>query len=160
MPGDSPRLLRPEALGGLMARLFAAAGCSGEDAATAADVLLEAELRGYATHGLIRLPAMIQRIRSGMVDPRARPRVAQEREASALVDAGRALGPVGALFGARLAARKARRAGSCAVGVVNCDHICMAGYYAEEIARAGCVGVIAGVTQPLVHPLGGAERLL
>jgi len=70
------------------------------------------------------------------------------------------MGPVGATYGASLAARKAEKAGSCAVGVVNSDHICMTGYYAERIARAGCVGIIAGVTQPLVHPFGGVERLM
>ena len=156
----SPRVFSPEALRDLAERLLAAAGCGPEAAMAAADVLLEADLRGYGTHGLIRLPTMIRRIQSGMINPRARPRVVEERDASALVDADRALGPVGVIFGASLAARKAERAGCCAVGVVNCDHICMAGYYAERIARAGCVGLVAGVTQPLVHALGGAERLL
>ena len=152
----SPRVFSPEALRDLAERLLAAAGCGPEAAMAAADVLLEADLRGYGTHGLIRLPTMIRRIQSGMINPRARPRVVEERDASALVDADRALGPVGVIFGASLAARKAERAGCCAVGVVNCDHICMAGYYAERIARAGCVGLVAGVTQPLVHALGGA----
>ena len=36
----------------------------------------------------------------------------------------------------------------------------MAGYYVEQIAMTGCVGLITTVTQPLVHPLGGTERLL
>ena len=79
---------------------------------------------------------------------------------SALVEGDRAMGPVGATYGASLAARKAEKAGSCTVGVVNSDHICMTGYYAERIARAGCVGIVTGVTQPLVHPFGGVERLM
>lgn len=160
MEHASPRVLNPDALRDLMERLLAAAGCGPEAAMAAADVLLEADLRGYGTHGLIRLPAMVRRIQSGMINPRARPRVVEERDASALVDADRAMGPVGVIFGASLAARKAERSGCCAVGVVNCDHICMAGYYAERIARSGLVGLVAGVTQPLVHALGGAERLL
>jgi L-2-hydroxycarboxylate dehydrogenase (NAD+) len=143
-----------------MERLLGAAGCDADAAHVTADVLLEADLRGYGTHGLLRLPTMIRRIQSGMIDPAARPRVVTERAGSALVDADRALGPVGALFGARLAARKAESAGTAAVGVVNGDHICTAGYYVEQIARAGYVGLITSVTQPLVHPLGGSERLL
>jgi len=55
---------------------------------------------------------------------------------------------------------KARSAGSSTVGVVNADHIGLAGYYAERMARSGCVGILCGVTMPLVHPLGGLERLL
>lgn len=154
------RIVSADALRDLMEHVLAAAGCAQEHLMTTADVLMEAELRGYATHGLIRLPNMIRRIQSGMINAQARPRVVQERDGAALVEGDRALGPVGATYGAVLAARKAQRAGSCAVGVVNSDHICMTGYYAERIARAGCVGIVAGVTQPLVHPLGSTERLL
>ena len=144
----------------IMEQLLAAAGCEAESARVTADVLLEADLRGYATHGLLRLPTMIRRLQTGMINRAAQPRVVTERAGSALVDADRSLGPVGALFGAYLAAQKAKSAGTAAVGVVNGDHICMAGYYVEQIAREGCVGMITSVTQPLVHPLGGTERLL
>jgi L-2-hydroxycarboxylate dehydrogenase (NAD+) len=143
-----------------MERLLVAVSCSEETARLTVDVLLEADLRGYGTHGLLRLPTMIRRLQSGMIKASARPRIVHERAGSALVDADRALGPVGALFGADVAARKAKEAGSATVGVVNGDHICMAGYYAERIAAAGCVGILTTVTQPLVHPLGGSERLL
>ncbi len=160
MNRSEDRVMNADALRDLMERILAAVGCSHEQSMTTADVLMEADLRGYSTHGLIRLPNMIRRIQSGMIEARAKPRVVLEREGSALVEGARALGPVGATYGASLAARKAEKAGSCAVGVVNSDHICMAGYYAERIARAGCVGIVAGVTQPLVHPFGGVERLL
>ncbi len=160
MNESTERVLNADALRDLMERILAAAGCSHEQSMTTADVLIEADLRGYSTHGLLRLPNMIRRIQSGMINARAAPRVVDEREATALVEGDRAMGPVGATYGASLAARKAERAGSCTVGVVNSDHICMTGYYAERIARAGCVGIVAGVTQPLVHPYGGVERLL
>ena len=160
MSTDTPRVLSAPALRGLMEQIFMAAGCEANAAGVASDILLEADLRGYSTHGLLRLPTMIRRIQSGMINAAARPRVVMERAGSALVDADRALGPVGALFGARLAAHKAETAGTAAVGVVNGDHICMAGYYVEQIAKTGCVGLITTVTQPLVHPLGGTERLL
>ena len=160
MSCSEERIVSADALRDLMERILAAAGCSHEQAMTTADVLMEADLRGYATHGLIRLPNMVRRIRDGMINARARPRVLNERAGSALVEGDRAMGPVGATYGASLAARKAEKAGSCAVGVVNSDHICMTGYYAGRIARSGCVGIVAGVTQPLVHPLGGTERIL
>ncbi|MEE9276096.1 MAG: Ldh family oxidoreductase [bacterium] len=160
MGDDSTRIVNADALRDLMERLLTAAGCGGEAAMATADVLIEADLRGYGSHGLLRLPDMLERIRSGRIDPQARPRIIEEREGSALVDGGRALGPVAAIFGASLAARKARKAGCCAVGVVNGDHICLTGYYAERIARAGLAGIVTSVTQPLVHPLGGSERLL
>jgi len=154
------RIVTSDALRDFIVQLLRAAGCLDEAAKTTADVLLEADLRGYGTHGLLRLPTMIRRIQRGMINPQAQPHVIKESEASALIDADRALGPVGVTSAARLAIRKAKQAGSAVVGVINCDHICMAGYYVEQIAKAGCVGILAGVTQPLVHPLGGVERLL
>jgi LDH2 family malate/lactate/ureidoglycolate dehydrogenase len=160
MAQNPSKLFPAPVLRQLMEQLLAAAGCGAESARITADVLLEADLRGYGTHGLLRLPTMIQRLQTGMINHAAQPRIVTERAGSALVDADRSLGPVGAIFGARLAARKAKSAGAAAVGVVNGDHICMAGYYVEQIARAGCVGMITSVTQPLVHPLGGTERLL
>jgi len=160
MSEGATQVIKADALRDLMEQLLAAVGCDHEAAAITADVLLEADLRGYGTHGLIRLPTMLRRIQSGMINPQARPRVIAERAGTALVDADHALGPVGAIYGAQLAVQKARQSGICAGGVVNSDHICMAGYYAEHIARAGCVGILAGVTQPLVHPWGGVERVL
>ena len=160
MSQNDERIVNADALRDLMERILTAAGCSHEQSMATADVLIEADLRGYSTHGLIRLPNMIRRIQSGRINARAKPYVVHEREGSALVEGDRAMGPVGATYGASLAARKAEKAGSCTVGVVNSDHICMTGYYAERIARAGCVGIVTGVTQPLVHPFGGVERLM
>ena len=108
---------------------------------------------------LLRLSTMIQRVRGGMINPQAVPYAVKESNATVLIDADRALGPVGVAYAADVATQKARQNGSATVGVINCDHICMAGYYVEQIAKAGCIGILAGVTQPLVHPLGGVERL-
>ncbi|MEE9257085.1 MAG: Ldh family oxidoreductase [bacterium] len=157
-PGQ--HIVAPGALRDLMAALLVAAGCPEGAAGLTAEALWEADLRGYGSHGLLRLPNMIGRIRTGMINPHAKIRIAQERPGSALVDADRSLGPVGAIYGADLAIKKAKEAGCCAVGVLNGNHICMAGYYAERIARAGLVGLITTVTQPLAHVQGGMERLL
>ena len=147
MRTDSSWVLAAPALRTLTERLLGAAGCDEDASRITADVLLEADLRGYGTHGLLRLPTMIRRIRSGMINPAARPRVVAERVGSALVDADRALGPVGALFGARLAARKVENAGTAAVGVVNGDHICIdPAASAKGLSRNGVQGRrLAGV---------------
>tara|TARA_Y100000588_G_scaffold35541_1_gene34269 strand:- start:4595 stop:5647 length:1053 start_codon:yes stop_codon:yes gene_type:complete len=149
-----------ERLRKLMEEILLAVGCDSSSAKTTADVLIEADLRGYGTHGLIRLPAIVNRIQSGMIDPKAIPYIKKENGSCSLVEGERSIGAVGAKYGATLAAKNALSQGCSTVGVVNSDHICLTGYYAELIARMGCVGIVLGITTPLVHPIGGIERLL
>ncbi len=72
MSQNEERIANADALRDLMERILAAVGCSHEQSMTTADVLIEADLRGYSTHGLIRLPNMIRRIQSGMINARAK----------------------------------------------------------------------------------------
>ena len=144
----------------LIEEILLAVGCDSNSSKTTADVLIEADLRGYSTHGLIRLPAIVSRIQSGMINPKAKPYITKENGSCSLVEGDRSIGAVGAKYGATLAANMALDKGCSTVGVVNSDHICLTGYYAELIARMGCVGIVLGVTTPLVHPIGGIERLL
>ena len=144
----------------LMLEILLAVGCDTSSAETTADVLIEADLRGYETHGLIRLPAIVNRIQSGMINPTARPYITKENGSCSLVEGDRSIGAVGAKYAAILASKKALENGCSTVGIVNSDHICLTGYYAELIAKMGCVGIVLGITTPLVHPLGGIERLL
>jgi LDH2 family malate/lactate/ureidoglycolate dehydrogenase len=154
------RVVEAEELRAVIDRLLTAAGCGPDAAAQTADVLLEGDLRGYAFQGVFHLPAMLRALRDGQMNPAGAPRVLREREATALVDGDGGLPPVAGLFAADLAVAKSRRAGSCAVGLVNCDPLYLVGYFGERIARAGCVGILASVGRPRVHPPGGIERIL
>lgn len=160
MTENTQRIVSADTLRDLIERLLTAAGCGFETAMATADVLIEAELRGYGTHGLIRIPFILPRILEGVINPRAVPHIIEEREATALVDGDSALGPVGGIYAASLAIRKAEKAGSCTVGLLRANHLLMMGYYGERIARAGLVGIITSVTPPLAHPLGGTARIL
>ncbi len=111
MSKPSTRIVGADALREFMERLLAAVGCCTRSVTVTADVLMEADLRGYGTHGLLRLPHMLRRLQEGTINPKARPHLTQEREGSALVDGDGSLGPVGGKFAADLAARKAGRAG-------------------------------------------------
>jgi LDH2 family malate/lactate/ureidoglycolate dehydrogenase len=45
-------------------------GVPTEDAATIADCLVSADLRGVDTHGLCRLPIYLERVRAGLINPK------------------------------------------------------------------------------------------
>ena len=148
------------ALRALMRDLLVAAGCSEAAGIQTAEALLEADLRGYAFEGCRHLPALVRDLRAGRVNARARPRIVEERPASALVDGDGGPAPVGGSFAVDVAVRKAGQAGCCAVGLVNTDPLYMLGYFGERLARAGLVGIIGSAGRPRVHPPGGVDPIL
>ena len=59
--------LNPEALRLLTASIFSGAGCRQEEARCIADHLVEANLAGYDSHGVIRAPTYVQWLNEGKV---------------------------------------------------------------------------------------------
>ncbi len=148
------------ALRALIEDLLVACACPRDLAEAAAEVFLEAELRGIGVQGIDYLPYLIANLRAGNIDPAGRPRIVKESVASALVDGGNGLGQPAALLASELVARKAHAAGAATVGITRSQDIFMIGYYADRIARAGCVGIVCTSGGPLVHAHGGIKRVL
>jgi LDH2 family malate/lactate/ureidoglycolate dehydrogenase len=143
-----------------MRRLLVAAGCDSDNAATAAEVFLEADLRGVGLQGLDHMSTMIESLRCGRIKGSAKPTVVKDAPAYALIDGGAGPGQVASIMAADLAAAKAKAAGCASVGVTNSADLYMIGYYAERMARAGVVGLAFSDSPPLVRPYGGVERRL
>jgi L-2-hydroxycarboxylate dehydrogenase (NAD+) len=135
-------------------------GASEEEASATADVLAEGDLRGFASHGLLRLPYILRALKRGKIIANAEVKVVKEAPATALIDGGHGLGHYIAIRAMRLAIEKARKQGIGAVGVYNSNHFGIAGYYAEMATREGMIGLVTTTTDALVHPWGGVEPLL
>src|SRR6266516_2911914 len=73
-------------------RAFIAAGLPEDDAQAFAGLMVEADLRGSDTHGVIRLPLYLRRLRAGGINARPHIRIVEERPATALVDGDNGLG--------------------------------------------------------------------
>jgi LDH2 family malate/lactate/ureidoglycolate dehydrogenase len=144
----------------LMEDLLKAAGCKARVAAAIADVFLEADLRGHSIQGLDHMFTMLRDLRSGRIDAAATPRIMREKPGSVLVDGRHGPGQIAAKFAVALAVRKARRTGCAAVGITRSSDIFMLGYYAEQIARAGMIGIVFSNAPPRVHPPGGINPVL
>src|ERR1700740_250179 len=87
-----PRIAAPQ-LAAFVSRAFSAAGVPEADAKILADLMVEADLRGSDTHGVIRLPIYVRRIRAGGVNPTPNIRVVSDRPAGALLGGGNGMGP-------------------------------------------------------------------
>jgi len=135
-------------------------GATDEEAGATAEVLAEADVRGFASHGILRLPYIIRALKRGTIIANAKVKVVKETPATALIDGGHGLGHHIATRAMKLAIEKARKQGIAAVGVFNSNHFGIAGYYAELATHEGLIGIVTTTTDALVHPWGGVEPLL
>jgi LDH2 family malate/lactate/ureidoglycolate dehydrogenase len=137
-----------------------AAGVPDEPARIQVALLLEAELRGVPSHGLLRLPHLAQRIANGVADPAASGRHEWRGPAFLSVDGERGLGPVVALKALDAVMARARETGVAVAAVSNSNHIGMLAWYADHVARAGLVCLALTTSEALVHPWGARKAMI
>ncbi len=145
-------------------QILRAVGAPAAAAATVATSLVEANLLGLDSHGVIRLPQYAAAVADGSVDPRAEPVVEREGGGVAVIDGRRTFGQVVA----DLAVDRALAmlgAGQRVAAVVAHDgyHVGRLGAYVERLAAAGRVGLAAvnnHGARPWTAPFGGRARRL
>jgi LDH2 family malate/lactate/ureidoglycolate dehydrogenase len=140
--------------------LLIAHGLSSEDAVTVAEALVSADVRGVSTHGIVRLPGYIERLRRGMVETRPEIAVRKVTPVSAQVDGGNGLGFVVGNRAVDVAVEMAAESGVGLVGVKRSNHFGMAGNYALRAVRAGMIGIVMTNASRAMPPFGGREPLL
>jgi LDH2 family malate/lactate/ureidoglycolate dehydrogenase len=122
--------------------------------------LVEANLRGHDSHGVIRLPLYIASVRRGSVHPQAIARVSSQHGATAQVDGALGWGQPAARLATQTAMALAADHGIGAVAIINGNHIGRVGEYVETIARAGMIGITFCNAGPAVAPYGGYQRVM
>jgi len=157
-------IYQPDTLREVAARVFQAVGSPEPIARRVGDALVDANLAGHDSHGVIRIPQYVAAVRDGEVLPAAAPKVLRERASSALVDGGWGFGQVTAEHATRIAIEKAKAEGLAAVGAVRCNHIGRVGEYSEMAAAEGVVAFVTtggfGGRGGRAAPFGGREGIL
>lgn len=128
-------------------KVFMEVGLSPAEAATEADVLLWANLRGVDSHGVQRIPLYVDLVKRGLIKPDAAIRVEKEMPAGLLIEADHAFGPVVTVFAMKKLIRKARQAGAAFAFIRNTTHQGALGYYSLMAAERGLAG-LAWVCNP------------
>lgn len=140
--------------------ILTAVGASGEDASLVADSLVQADLWDHQSHGVLRLPWYVARIRSGAVDASAIPETLVDSGPLVLLDAKDGLGQTAADRARGLAVERARQHGVGVVGVRNSNHFGTAMFYTRRGAADGCVAVLTTNASPAMAAWGGREKRL
>ncbi len=148
-------------LAAFVQRILCAAGIPAADAETVAQLMVEADLRGSDTHGVIRLPLYVRRLKAGGIAPRPNIRIVQERKASALVDGDNGMGHLVMDFAARTAIEKAKHCGVGWVGARMSNHAGPAALYAMKPLVHDMIGIYLAVgSNNHLPPWGARENLL
>jgi LDH2 family malate/lactate/ureidoglycolate dehydrogenase len=144
--------------------ILSAVGAPSDIAEHMANSLVQSNLMGHDSHGVIRIPAYVDMVEQGRYKPAARPEIMRETPTTAVIRGNWAFGQVAAKFAAEVVIAKAREMNVAAVGLTECNHVGRLGEYAEMIAREGMIAqvITGGFSTPWngVAPFGGAGRAL
>ncbi len=123
--------------------------------------MVEASVRGSDTHGVIRVPLYVRRIRGGGVNPRPNIRVVTEKPSAALIDGDNGFGHLVMRRATLLAIEKARATGVGWVGARMSNHAGPGSLYASMPLAHGMIGIYFAVgSSNHLPPWGGREVLL
>lgn len=140
--------------------IFTAAGMSPEHAKLVALNLTLADLRGVHSHGVLRVPEYLAKLRTGGVDPKGRPTVVRDNGGALVIDGGNAMGPVGAHFAMERAIERAGSANVALAAVRGSNHCGAMFPYAMQGFDRGMVGLCATNALPTMAPWGGLDKII
>src|SRR5205823_5419027 len=143
--------------------VFCACGAPTDEAQIVAEHLVTANLLGYDTHGVIRIPQYIEDIRKDVIKPGAPVSVELETETTAVVDGGWNFGQVGGIRGIDVGIAKARTHHTATVVVKRCSHAGRLGTFTHRASEHNLLAI--GVCNSPRHghfvlPWGGVDGRL
>ena len=150
-----PVVVRAEAAQVFCRAVFEGAGLSEADAFLVADALIDAVLRGVSTHGLVRFPIYVTRLRKGLVKARPEVRVVGSRGATVVLDGDHGFGQVVGAEGMRRAVELAKAHGVGVCAIRNGTHLGALAYIAAMALPHRMIGVVMSITNPVIAPWGG-----
>jgi LDH2 family malate/lactate/ureidoglycolate dehydrogenase len=151
----------PDELRAAAVAIFRAAGADEANTEVVVDHLIEANLTGHDSHGVLRIPSYVRGIKQGQIVPTARPQVVRETAAMSLFDARRSFGQVSALVATDAVVAKAREQGVAVAGTFRGNHIGRLGHYPTRAAGQGVALLVTlGGLGRSAAPFGGRAGAL
>ncbi len=152
--------LDPDGTAEVLARIFAAAGGSADEARAIAVNLVEANLAGHDSHGIVRTQRYCLWAREGNVRFGQQVETVIDAPAFALFDGRHGFGQTVGAQAVRMGMDKARAQGFAVVGLRRSGHLGRIGAWAEAACAEGLVSIhfVNVAHSLLVAPFGGAER--
>jgi LDH2 family malate/lactate/ureidoglycolate dehydrogenase len=156
----APGRIDPHALLDFAAAVYARVGMPDADARLIADTLVQADLWGHQSHGVMRTSWYYEKLLTGAMKAVTATETVVDAGAIAVIDGHDGVGQVIAKRAAEEAVRRAKLHGVGVVSVRNSGHFGTCMYYTGMIAREGCVALLATNGGPNMPPWGGLGKLI
>jgi LDH2 family malate/lactate/ureidoglycolate dehydrogenase len=150
----------PDRLIDFASAVYQSAGVPATDARLIADTLVQADLWGHQSHGVLRLGWYLDRLRNKVMNPVTTPKFAADAGAIAVIDGHDGVGHVLTVLAAREAIKRAKAHGIGAVAVRMSNHFGTCMYYTLMGAREGCVMLLTTNGGPAMAPWGGRRKII
>ncbi len=155
--------LKAEQLYDLGMAIFLGLGVKEVDAKCVMDHLIQANLMGHNSHGVMRIKDYVDGIKEGRINIKGRPTILHETSTTAVIDGNWQFGQVTARMGMETAIKKAKENNLGAVGLIHCNHVGRLGAYAQMAIEEGIIGLLMANSAPpggIVAPYGGKKARL
>ncbi len=149
-----------EQLSEMVERILARQGVPAAHARIQANLFIGAQMRGTASHGLLRLRRIVERLKLGLAAAGETGRQEWTAKSFLSVDGRRGLGPVVALAALDAVIPRARETGIAIAAIRNANHLGAIAFYADYVARQGMTVIALTISEALVHPFGGRKAMI
>lgn len=130
------------------------------DADILADSLVQADLWGHQSHGLLRLPWYAERLKKRVMTPETKLSYVSDSGALGVIDANDGIGQVAATIAMNDAIERAKKFGIGAIAVRNSNHFGTCMYYTQKAAEQNCIGFLTTNGSPAIAPWGGMKKII
>ncbi len=148
-----------ESLSNYVTAIFQAAGCSEANARDMAECLVQTNLWGIDSHGVLRTPEYLKRFQNGAMNTRPNIRTLQSGGSLEVMDADNAAGYVAGRAAMARAIELAQTGNIAAVGIINSNHCGAASLYARMALEHGMIGIAMSNVAPNMVAPGGSKPI-
>jgi LDH2 family malate/lactate/ureidoglycolate dehydrogenase len=141
-------------------QVFEKAGVSPERAEIVADSLVQADLRGVDSHGVVRTAIYLKRVEAGLLDPHSHPKVMESGDVTAIVDGRNNFGAVVGMTALEFALQRAKEKGAAVVGVKASNHFGTGAYYALKAIEKNMILIVMSNASQTMPPTGGIRPFI
>jgi len=155
---SSQHRFKPSTLIEFAQLIYEKMGVPRDHALLAADTLVQADLWGHQSHGMLRLAWYLARLQSGAMKAQTQTCLIKDAKSIALLDGQHGVGQVIAQRAVEEAVSRAQAHGVGVVSVRNSNHFGTCMYFTRMCAKQGMIAILMSNAGPNMAPWGGMKK--